>query len=375
MKESNKSKNNKKKSRSHVVKNIDDEDWAALASLRAEHNKMFPKNKVSWRVFLKLCNTYSPLVASLFMLDPNDNPTQQLGVNTALTLTPMWVHNIADNLDRIKSEHDISELRNIYKNKPALVVGAGPSLYDNASGTPNQLELIKEYSNGFSGPVIVVDRIIRECLELGVGDYFTLVDGSEKIFKFFDNKTVRNPEYSHNMKAIMATCANKKVVDSWFGDIYFFVSSIPQEVLPNATALMRDFTGTSEINAGGNCGTAGWNLAAHMGCNVIGVCGLDFSYKVTTPIEETQSYNNFYKSLGDKEKVKELFSEGFHPYFKTPYRIDPIYESFRDVFLVWAKAFRERGTCETLNCTEGGAIHGKGVESMYLKEFLEKYSK
>ncbi len=307
------------------------------------------------------------MVQSLMTLDPNDSEVQQLGVNTALHLAPVWTKNIADNLSRIKKEHDIRELRNIHAGKPAIVIGAGPSLYDNASHT-NHLELIKEYSDRFDGVILIADRILEPCLKLGIGHYNCVVDGSEKIFQFFDNDTVR--QKSHDMKGIFATSAHKKVVDAWSNGIYFFVPSIPQEILPNATSLMCDFSGNTDINAGGNCGMLAWNMAAFMGCKEIAMVGMDLSYKIDTPIEQTQAYDQYLRSLG-KENVHLAFNEGRHPFFKTPYRIDNIYQTFRTTALIWIKAFRERGTCVTYNCTEGGALHGKGIEYMYLKEFLD----
>lgn len=354
-----------KKSSNHVIKNVDDEDWKQFINNIKAHNQQFPDNKVTVRTFFRLLNTYSPMVRSLMTLEPNDSDTQQLGVNTALNLAPVWVKNIADNLGRIKNEHDIRELKNIHAGKPAIVIGAGPSLYDNASHT-NHLELIKEKK--FDGPILIADRVLEPCLKYGIGDYNCVVDGSEKICQFFDNDTVRN--YHGDMKGIFATSTHKKVVDAWLNRIYFFVPSIPQEILPNATSLMADFTGNSDINAGGNCGMLAWNMAAWMGCKEIAMVGMDLSYKTNTPIEQTQAYDQYLRCLG-KDRVHEAFTQGRHPFFKTPYRIDNIYQTFKTTALIWIKAFKERGTCTTYNCTEGGSLYGDGIESMYLKEFLE----
>lgn len=331
------------------------------------HNEQFPDRKVTIRTFFRLLNTYSPMVRSLMTLDPNDTPIQQLGVNTALNLIPMWTKNIASNIDRIKADHDIRELKGIHKGKSAIIIGGGPSLYDNASKT-NHLELIAQYKDKFDGIIIVVNRSLEPCLKLGIGDYLCVVDGSEVIYQFFDNDTVRN--YKGDMEGIIATCTNKKVVDAWKNRTYFFVPSIPAEILPNATSLMCEFTDSTDINAGGNCGMLAWNLAAWMGCKEIALVGMDLAYKVTTPLNELQSYQLHVRALGE-DKAHLGYTTGKHPFFKTPFRLDEIYKAFRDTAVVWIKAFKERGTCTTYNCTEGGAIYGEGIEYMYLKEFLE----
>lgn len=392
-------KKTEKKKRDHIVKNIDDSDWKEFRKNISEHNSQFPERTVSMRTFFKLLNTYSPLVRSLMTLDPNDSPTQQLGINTALALAPMWAHNIGENLPRIKKEHDIRELKGKYQGKSAIVIGAGGSLYSNASKTPNQLELIAEYADKFDGVILIADRILEDCLKLGIGDFVCVVDGSEKIFDLFfkDNKALEQynidwglPGHTENymykwvsddakipiriMRAIMATSTHPKVVGSWKPTIYFFVPSIPQEILPNATSLMCDFTGNSDINAGGNCGMLAWNMAAFMGCKDIAMVGMDLSYKVKVPLKDTQCYEMYLNALGE-EHIQDAYEVGIHPFFKTPYRIDSIYKSFRETALIWIKAFRERGICTTYNCTEGGALHGEGLEYMYLKDFLQSHCK
>lgn len=384
----------KKQYHNRLIKRIADEDWLSFRKLMSWHNENFKDKKMTFGKFFKLMNTYSPIIQSIMQLDPNDSAIQRLGVNTALFHAKMWTRNIGNNVARIKSEHDIREFKGKFSDKAAIIIGAGPSLYDNASGT-NHLEVIKEYADKFNGIIIVVDRILPECLQLGIGDYFTVVDGAEIIYdKFFDNGTIRSyneticafnegaikqsqmvlPKESYKMKAIMATCTHQKVVDAWKGQIYFFVASIPSEILPNATPLMCDFTDTSDINAGGNCGMLGWNIAMWMGIKEVALVGMDYSYKLTTPYEETSNFHQFAAQLG-VEKAKELsFKEGYNEFFKTPYRIDDIYEAFKGVAHIWFEGYEKHGH-HTYNCTEGGALEGKGITQMYLKDFLESHLK
>lgn len=378
----------------HLIKKIADEDWEAFDQLKKWHNKQFPDKKMTFRKFFRLINTYSPIIQSLMQLDPEDSPIQRLGVNTALVHAGMWIKNIGNNVERIKSEHDIREFKGKFSNKACIIIGAGESLKNNASGT-DHLQVIKEYADKFDGIIIVVDRILEDCLKLGIGDYFTVVDGSEVIYdKFFDNNTVRHfnetilavneglytpkrmniPKESYKIKGIIATCVNPKVVEAWKGQIYFFVASIPAEVLPNATPFMCDFTNTSDINAGGNCGMLGWNIAMYMGCKEVALVGMDYSYKITTPHEQTSNFQQFATVLGVEQAKIQAFRDGYNEFFKTPYRIDDIYAAFKSVAHVWFKGYKEHGH-NTYNCTEGGALEGEGIEQMYLIDFLKSHLK
>jgi hypothetical protein len=385
-------KDTTKLSRPRLIKGVTDEDWNSFRSIVAEHNKTFPDRPVSMKSFFKLMNTYSPLIESMMQLDPNDSPVQRLGVNTSLVHAKMWMQNIGNNITRIKKEDDIRSLYQKFTDKSAIIIGAGESLYDNASGT-NHLELIKKYSDKFDGIILVTGHMLEECLKLGIGDYFTVVDGSSIIYdKYFNNKTVKDlmddwfvtdsrfmsPNIHSNSRriaGIMATCTHPKVVNAWKGDIYFFVASIPQEILPNATSLMCDLTDSTDINAGGNCGMLGWNLAMWMGCKEVALVGMDYSYKIDTPYENNSNWEQFLTQAGgDVNKAREAYYEGYNPFFKTPYRTDQVYGAFKDVAHIWFDAYTKRGYI-TYNCTEGGALHGKGIEQMYLEDFLRSHCK
>ena len=381
---------NGKLSHNRLLKRIADADWNSFKQLAKWHNETFPDKKMTFRKFFKLMNTYSPLIQSMMQLEPNDSPLQRIGVHTAIGLAPLWVKNIGNNVTRIKAEKDIKELFNIYKEKDkvALVLGAGPSLYDNASKT-NHLDTIKKYAEDFNGIIIVVDRILPDCLRLGIGDYFTVVDGSDVIKQFFETPEVRAfndgiklknksqfdiiPKRSYQMKGFMATCTHPSVVDSWKGQIYFYVPTIPQEILPNASSLMCDFTGNTEINAGGNCGMLAWSLAMWMGCKDVALCGMDYSFKINDDLTKTSNWAQFVRNTTPEEAMKN-YKKGFNPDFKTPYLIDNIYAAFRTACFNYFTEYNKHERF-TYNCTEGGALHNESIKPMMLEEFLKSHLK
>lgn len=385
------------KSHNRLIKRIADADWDSFKQLVSWHNENSPDKKITFRKFFKLMNTYSPLIQSMMQLDPNDSPLQRIGVHTAMGLAPLWVKNIGDNVNRIKAEKDIRDLFNIYKSKDkaALVIGAGPSLYDNASKT-NHLDTIQKYAEDFDGIILVVDRVLSDCLKRGIGDYFTVVDGSEVIKQFFDNDIIRQynidlglPEHTEKymykwvtedtkikipiIKGIMATCTHKTVVDSWKGQIYFYVPTIPQEILPNASSLMCNFTGNTEINAGGNTGALAWSLAMWMGCKEVALCGMDYSYKPTDDLTKTSNWAQFVRNTTPEEAMKN-YKKGYNPDFKIPYLMDDVYAAFRTAFFNYTTEY-DKHERYTYNCSEGGALHHESIKPMMLEEFLKSHLK
>lgn len=328
--------------------------------------------------FFKLMNTYSPLIQSMMDLNPENTHLQMMGVCTAMSKGAMWAKNTGLNMPRIKEESSISALKGIHRNdgKSAIVIGNGPSLYDNASGT-NHLDVLKEHINDFDGIVLLADPLLERCINMGMGDYVTVVDGADIISKFFDNDAVRNlPDSNHKLKAIMSSATSPTVLKKWRGDTYFFVSSIAHEILPNATPLMCDFTELPDLNTGGNCGMLAWHMATWMGCKDIAVIGMDYGYKPGTSLENTSNYKQ-WKHLPE-DQLKAQYGTYYNKHYDIEVTIDAVYESFRDVAMEWFTKFDEHGSNKTFNCTEGGTIEGTGnngykVTQMLFQDFLDAH--
>lgn len=350
---------------------IPDEDWDGFNNLRKRYKR-------SWQdVFLSF-KLYNPVIEQVLALPPEITNTMATGVHTSVNLMPMWTANIRENMPYIVKNPDIKEVAGKYDelDKPAIVIGAGPSLFDNASGT-DHLKVIAE--SRFDGIIIATDRILKDCYEYGIyPDYVIVVDGSERIYgRFFDHDIVR--ENAYRTTAILANHTHQSIVKEWSvcgGDILFYTSAIPNEMLPNASSIIGLIADNTELNTGGNAGSFAINVAHYLKCSPVALIGMDMSYKIGTPLSETQYYQSYKERTGYSDEElweNELFMTFHNPFFDTDCIVDTMFltymEPLRDF---WIPEFVKNGT-RIINCTEGGAIYGDGVECGWFKDFLEGF--
>jgi len=352
---------------------IPDEDWDIFNNLRKRYNR-------SWQEVFINFKLYQPVIETVLALPPEITNVMATGIHTSVNLMPMWTANIRENMPYIVKNPDIKEVAGKYDelNTPAIVIGAGPSLLDNASGT-DHLKMIAEST--FNGIIIATDRILKDCYEYGIHpDYVVVVDGSERIYdRFFDHDIVR--DNCHNTTAILSNHTYPSVVKEWDelgGDILFYTSGISNEVLPNASSIIGLITDNTELNTGGNAGSFTINAAHHMKCSPVAMIGMDMSYKIGTPISDTQYYQSYKKKSGFTDS--ELWDNGlfktFHnPFFDTDCIVDAMFSTYMEPLRdFWIPEFVKQGT-RIVNCTEGGAIYGDGVECGWFKDFLEEFTK
>lgn len=350
---------------------IPDEDWNAFNNLRKRYNR-------SWAdVFINF-KLYQPVIEQVLALPPEITKTMATGVHTSVNLMPMWTKNIRENMPYITGNHDVKEVAGKYGelNAPAIAIGAGPSLLDNASKT-DHLKMISE--SHFNGTIIATDRILADCYRYGINpNYVVVVDGSERIYdRFFDHDIVR--ENAHNTTAILANHTHPSIVEEWSNngkDILFYTSSIPNELLPNASSIIGLITDNTEINSGGNCGSFAINIAQYMRCSPVAMIGMDLSYKIGTPLNKTQYYASYKEKTGytDEEMWEnELFTTFHNPFFNTDCIIDSMFATYAEPLRdVWIPEFVKRGT-RIINCTEGGVLYGDNIECGWFKDFLEEF--
>jgi hypothetical protein len=346
---------------------IPDEDWDLF-------NEMRKRYKRSWTdVFLSF-KLYQPVIETVLALPPEITRGMATGVHTVTNLMPMWAKSIRENMPYIVENPDIKKVSGKHENTPAIVIGAGPSLFDNASGT-DHLKML--HDSKFGGVIIATDRILRKCYEYGIyPDYVVVVDGSDRIYdRFFDHDIVR--ENAYHTTAILVNHADQSIAKDWGkygGGMIFFTCGISQEILPNAASIIGLITDNTEMNSGGNTGSFAINAAHYIKCSPVALIGMDMSYKIGTPLNETNYYESYKEKTGftDEEMWKdELFQTGHNPFFDVPYFTDTMFETYADPLKnYWIAEFGKNGT-KVINCTEGGALHSDGIECGWFKDFLE----
>jgi hypothetical protein len=303
---------------------------------------------------------YPVIVEQVLELPPEIDDTMQVCASTMHRFIPLWMSNIHENFADIKNGLDVRDIPKT--NLPALIIGAGPSLYRN-----NHLQLLAD--QGFDGIIFATDRVLKDCLDAGVvPDYVCVLDGQEGILPFIDHQIV--DDYAEQIDAIMCVMTHPKVVKRWGGKIYWFSNSISDNIAPNVGYLLRHLLKRTEVTAAGHVSSLGWCIAHTIGSREIALIGVDLSYPADTPYEETTNYDAYNKALdGDVEKIRELRTTYHHQFFGTDCYYDPVFSTYLKCSMSQFAAAEATGAT-IYNCTEGGAIEGDSVKCMRFADFL-----
>lgn len=307
---------------------------------------------------------YSDITRNLLELPPEITIELSIIAATINKLLPMWMDNLSNNIEKIRSGKDISAIQK--PQKPALVIGAGPSLKRNS-----HLELIAD--KGFDGIIFATDRILKDCLDANIiPDYVIIIDGSDKILKYLDHRIV--DDYADKLKAIMTTHTHPSVVNRWHGDIYWYNNEVDDTIIQNVNQVLHLITKKSPLPNAGHVSSLGWCMAGFLNCNPIVLTGLDLSYPLDTPIEETWYYNHHLKQCnGDKKKARLNYKKYHHKSFNTDCYFEPMFEFYINNSLSQLTELAKAGF-KIYNCTEGGAIEGEGIDCIRLSEYLERHN-
>lgn len=355
------------------IPGVDEEDWAAF-------NKIRNKYELSWADVFKRFSMYSNGVEYIFSAPGEMSKQLRLDLNTIMGLMSKWLTNIKDNWNAIHTNPDISEILNTYQGKKALVIGAGPSLKER-----KHLQVLRE-SDLKDLVIFSTLHSLKWCLEEGIVPQFTgVVDASELMVNFIDSPLV--DEHADEMTLICCATTHPEVLKRWTGKkLYFFRSSIPQNILPNTDVFLSILLPKlTELSTGGNSSSSMYCIANYLGCNPIGMIGTDFGYPKGFPYDQTMYYHAYAQSIGAggkegykdaQDMIAKCYEDFYHPVFKTDGYFDFVYSVFRNSLFEMVKFNKKQNPDHRLiNCTEGGTIYTEdgSIECMTLQELLNGF--
>jgi len=273
----------------------------------------------------------------------------------------VWMRNLAENLPTIRSSHDINDIPK-FSGRPALVVGAGPSVLQQ-KGLGKKLRKWK-------GVIFCCDRMLPELARDRVTPHFvTTVDADEKIADFYSAVSrARLLKVKVVMNHIVSPVTVAQVPSE---SRYFFVGYWDDPFNKvSLTRIFHELTGKTIMPTSGNTGSAAWNLALFLGCNPIGMLGLDFAYATMNASETT--YFETFKTLsgGDEQKFLSYYRQG-STWAGKKVLTDQMFLTY---YVLLAQQL-EKAKATTYNLGEYSIIEESKAKPMKLERFLNTFNR
>jgi hypothetical protein len=310
--------------------------------------------------------------------------TEQCHIGTK-TMHTLWWKNIGHNLAYIrrKDTRSLRQLAKIKSEGPAVVVGAGPSVWQH-----KHLDVLK--NSGYRGIVVACDKMLKPLLEHGiVPNYVMTVDGTELIIPFYKNKAFR--EHVKDIKVLLHFTANPKLVRYLYrlkADIYWFIIHTEMILTPEDAAMQsvcmtmtkHNPDGLQTIVSGGNVGVGAWAFSwVVLKANPVILIGYDMGYPEGTNLHTTYYYsalmNKTQEQIADSTAasltVATQYQKEYNPAFKCWAYTDVVFRQYKAIFGSFLS--HSPANVTTINCTEGGTLHHPRLQHATLAETLKKY--
>jgi hypothetical protein len=217
-------------------------------------------------------------------------------VLTRYVFETLWMKNIVRNIPMLTGRRSINSLKGALFHKPALVIGAGPSLLA-------QLDTIKEISRKLY--IIAVDTSLQPLLVSGiVPDFVVTLDAQCYSLHDFHYIFTRNIE-PENMILIADMVAYPGILENWRGRLYFSRTAVPvsanglrwYEGHPLLQRLEKYYPTMDHLECGGSVATTAVELAMYLGADPVIITGLDLSYTdYKTHANSSPQYLTVYQS-------------------------------------------------------------------------------
>lgn len=283
-----------------------------------------------------------------------------ININTISRFDKLWAYNIASNVAEISTHYGVSRFFDKYKNIPAVIVSAGPSLEKN-------IRKLKEMKN--KALIIAVDTAMKPLFSRNISPHFVItIDPQKKNSKYF-----RNVNFKESV-LIAESSVDKEAIDSFNGAVYFINS-----IFPLAKYFMEELGDRGDITTGGSVSTAAYDFAIRIGANPIIMVGLDLSFpNYQTHIKGSYHEENFfaeiYKLDSYESRIYKVLIAGNLREEKNIYNEKVWTDSRFDMYKNWYEEQCEKNNkIKFYNATEGG-IKINGMENIKLEELIKKFN-
>lgn len=267
-----------------------------------------------------------------------------------------WLANIKANKARFGSfkDHGIGKLFGRHQGMPAILVGSGPSLRQNAH----------ELKGRGNIPVVSCLHNFHFLEDLGVpADYYVSLDAGPVTIEEVSEGGSKTPdeywELTKGRKLVCFTGTDPGLLERWQGEVYFFNCPIPDLALGEEIDQVEKFR--SFVSSGGNVlGACLYVAKAYLGCQVSIFLGADFSFSY---LDKFHGWDSKYdKTIGQCLRVTDVYGHSVKTW--------PSYHNFK----CWFDWVTQSVPGIYFNCTEGGtfgAYPGGNLRSVIQKDLKE----
>lgn len=268
----------------------------------------------------------------------------KVGENTRQFFSEIWFKSYLNNLPHILKAELVDSYKDSFKNKPAIIVSAGPSLDKN-------LKFLKNNEDKFI--IITGGRTLNTLRQEGIkADFTCVIDGSEAMYNVF------KPCLDLNVPLLFNEETSEKIVREYKGEKIFFNT---REFF-NADKEILGFN-TEPLFQGGSVAHGCTSFAKLLGCDPIVFIGQDLAYTNN----KLHSENSIAANESNEIQSTETYVKGV-----TEDKVLTNYDLniFRERLEVMIKLYKDT---TFINCTEGGA-HIEGTQVKKLKDFIDEHN-
>lgn len=285
--------------------------------------------------------------------------------NDSATVTvwrDIWVRNARANHARFGpfAAKSVGQLWGKHRNSPAIVIGSGPSLKDNAAVLKANVGI----------PVISCLHNFHFLEDLGVGaDYYVTLDaGPVTVEEVSEGGSKTADEYwamTEGKTLIAYIATDPQLLEKWRGEILFFNCPVPDQGVTDDIEKIEPFH--TFLSTGGNVfGAATYVAKAILGCNPLIFMGANFSFSY---LDKFHGWDSKYDAnLGHYVRMTDVYGNSVKSW-----------KSYAN-FKTWFDWLATSVPGIYINCTEGGTFGAypggniRAVIQMDLKDCLRMFS-
>ncbi|NFS27798.1 motility associated factor glycosyltransferase family protein [Clostridium botulinum] len=268
-----------------------------------------------------------------------------IGINTSLHFSKQYFKCFVRNINKIIGSTIINELKDKFKNMPAIIVSAGPSLEKN-------IDLLKDIQDKFI--IITGGRTLKTLLDRGIKPNFACsVDPGDASYKVIEKAL-----YS-DVPLVFSEVSNHKMVEEYTGKKIFFKDIDFRDITDNLLGTEVDF-----LWQGGSVAHICISLAAYLGCDNIIFIGQDLAY----------TNNKYHAESASVSKNNNIEEDDTYIYVEDIYGEKVITTKILDFYRknIEQMIIEYKGVT-FINSTEGGA-NIKGTLVKPLQQAINEYS-